>query len=165
MDHHVNTLDLTAFKETVTQQNLAVRGIRVFQNNLLTASWQPVTLARQNIYSGTKSFTSAACGFAVQEGLFSLDDRVLDHFPAEAPENPSSQLQNMRLIHLITMSMGFDSPMLMGAQRPLMKEKDWVKSVLNAKTVHEQCRPISSGYSDPEKDRRFPCRLSDAAAV
>lgn len=43
----------------------------------------------------------------------------------------------MKLRHLITMSMGFENPMLMGAMRPKMVEKDWVKFVLNAKVVHE----------------------------
>lgn len=133
----MQTLDLTAFTTAVKDEQLAVRGMRVYQNGALVASYQPEPEQRQNQYSGTKSFTSTACAFAVQEGLFSLDDAVLDHFAADAPAKPSENLKKMKLRHLITMSMGFENPMLMGAMRPKMVEKDWVKFVLNAKVVHE----------------------------
>lgn len=130
-------LDLSAFEAAVTSENLAVRGMRVFQAGQLIAYYQPEPEQRQNQYSGTKSFTSTACAFAAQEGLFSMDDYVLDHFAEDAPENPSENLKKMKLRHLITMSMGFESPMLMGAMRPKMVEKDWVKFVLMAPVVHE----------------------------
>ena len=130
-------LDLSAFEAAVTSENLAVRGMRVFQAGQLIAYYQPEPEQRQNQYSGTKSFTSTACAFAAQEGLFSMDDYVLDHFAEDAPENPSENLKKMKLRHLITMSMGFESPMLMGAMRPKMVEKDWVKFVLKAPVVHE----------------------------
>lgn len=133
----MKSLDIAAFESTVREENLAVRGVRVYQNGELVASYQPMPEERQNQYSGTKSYTSTACAFAIQEGLFSLDDYVLDHFAADAPENPSENLRKMRLRHLITMSMGFESPMLMGAMRPKMVEKDWVRFVLRANVIHE----------------------------
>lgn len=128
---------LTAFESAVAKENLAVRGVRVYQNGTLVASYQPEPEQRQNQYSVTKSFTSTACAFAVEEGLFSLDDFVLDQFPEDAPEVIGENLKKMRLRHLITMSMGFDHPMLMGAQRPYMAAKDWVKYVLRAPVIHE----------------------------
>lgn len=130
-------MDLSRFIDTVQAEKLIVRGMRVFQNSQLIASYQPESEQRQNQYSGTKSFTSTAVAFAVQEGLFSLDDFVLDHFAADAPDSPSGNLKKMKLRHLITMSMGFESPMLMGAMRPTMAEKDWVKFVLRANVCHE----------------------------
>ncbi len=130
-------VDLSAFIETVRRKDLAVRGMRVFRDGQLAASYQPGPERRQNQYSGTKSFTATAVGFAVQEGMFSLDDRVLDHFRADGPEAPSENLQKMTLRHLLTMSMGVEQPLLMGDMRPRMKEKDWVKFVLRAPVVHE----------------------------
>ena len=130
-------LDLTKFESTVKNQNLAVKGMLVYKDDELVARYQPGPEERQNQYSVTKSFTSTAVAFGIQEGLFSLDDYVLDHFKEEAPEQPSDNLKKMKLKHLITMSMGFEEPMLMGAMRPLMKEKNWVKYVLNANVSHE----------------------------
>lgn len=133
----MNQINLSAFESAVAAEDLAVHGMRVFQNGELIASYQPEPEQRQNQYSGTKSFTSTACAFAVQEGLFSMEDYVLDHFAADAPAQPSENLKKMKLHHLITMSMGFESPMLMGAMRPKMVEKDWVKFVLSAPVIHE----------------------------
>ena len=130
-------IDLSAFEAAVAAEDLAVRGIRVYQDGELIASYQPEPEQRQNQYSVTKSFTSTACAFAVQEGLFTMDDFVLDHFAADAPEVPGENLKKMKLRHLITMSMGFESPMLMGAMRPKMTEKDWVKFALRAPVIHE----------------------------
>lgn len=130
-------LNLESFVSTVKEQNLAVRGMAVYQDGGIIARYQPQPEQRQNQYSVTKSFTSTAAAFAVQEGMFSLDDYVLDHFAADAPAAPSENLQKMRLRHLITMSMGFESPMLMGAMRPKMTEKDWVKFVLRANVSRE----------------------------
>ena len=82
----MKTLDLTAFTNAVKDEQLAVRGMRVYQDGELVASYQPEPEQRQNQYSGTKSFTSTACAFAIQEGLFSLDDYVLDHRAVREPE-------------------------------------------------------------------------------
>lgn len=130
-------IDLTGFEAAVKEQSLAVKGMLVYKDDRIIAEYRPEPEERQNQYSVTKSFTSTAAAFAIQEGLFTLDDYVLDHFQADAPEAPSENLKRMKLKHLITMSMGFEEPMLMGAMRPLMKEKDWVKFVLRANVVHQ----------------------------
>ena len=43
---------------------------------------------RRNLYSASKSFTSCAVGFAVQEGLISLDEKLVDAFAEDIPEHP-----------------------------------------------------------------------------
>lgn len=131
----MKTINLDGFKKAT--ESLAVNGVVVYQDGEELVHYQPKPEERQNQYSVTKSFTSTAVAFAVQEGLFTLDDFVLDHFKEDAPAEPSENLKKMRLRHLITMSMGFESPMLMGVMRPQMKEKDWVKFVLRAKVLHE----------------------------
>lgn len=131
----MKVIDLTAFQEATA--DLAINGMVVYQDGQMLAHYQPKPLARQNQYSVTKSFTATAVAFAIEEGLLNLDDYVLDHFAQEAPEQPSEYLKQMRLRHLITMSMGFEAPMLMGAMRPKMVEKDWVRFVLNARVIHE----------------------------
>ena len=58
------------------------------------------------LFSLSKSFCSAAAGFAVQEGLLSWDSRVLDVLADVAPEAPSPWLQGVTLHHLLTMGSG-----------------------------------------------------------
>lgn len=130
-------VDLSAFCAVVKQENLAVRGLRVYQDGKLTASYQPEPEQRQDQYSGTKSFVATACAFALEEGLFTLEDTILEHFAADAPSNPSGNLKKMKLHHLLTMTMGFAEPLLMGESRYHLQESDWVRYVLRAEVAQE----------------------------
>lgn len=57
---------------------VAQRGETIYQHN-----WD--SPCRRLLFSASKSFTGAAVGFAVQEGLLRLDDRLIELFPDEAP--------------------------------------------------------------------------------
>ena len=58
------------------------------------------------LFSLSKSFCSAAAGFAVQEGLLTWDTRVIDVLPEAFPEHPSDWLTSVTLHHLLTMGSG-----------------------------------------------------------
>ena len=57
------------------------------------------------MYSVSKSFTSTAIGFAIEEGLLSLDTRVIDIFP-EYNDEADENLQKLTVFHLLTMTAG-----------------------------------------------------------
>ena len=63
-----------------------VIGIKVTKDGDLINEWYSEPECRRNIYSATKSFTSCAVGFAVQEGLLSLDEKLTDAFPEDLPD-------------------------------------------------------------------------------
>ena len=59
-------------------------------------------------WSVSKTFTATAVGFAVQDGLLSVDDRVVDIFPPEMlPEERSQELEALTVKHLLIMASGF----------------------------------------------------------
>ena len=58
------------------------------------------------MYSLSKSFCSTAIGFAVAEGKLSLDQKIVDIFPDDVPENPSENLKNVDIESLLSMSCG-----------------------------------------------------------
>ncbi|MBX3315179.1 MAG: serine hydrolase [Actinobacteria bacterium] len=58
------------------------------------------------LYSLSKSFTSTAIGFAVEEGRCSIDDRLVDLLAPWAPPEPSERVAAMTLRHALTMSTG-----------------------------------------------------------
>ena len=60
------------------------------------------------LYSVTKSFNSTAVGLAVSEGLVSVDDLIVSHFPDLAPAAPDPELAAMRVRDLLTMSTGHE---------------------------------------------------------
>ena len=57
------------------------------------------------MYSVSKSFTSTAIGFAIEEGLISLDTKVIDIFP-EYNDEDDENLQKLTVFHLLTMTAG-----------------------------------------------------------
>lgn len=61
---------------------------------------------RHMLFSLTKSFTSTAVGFAVQEGLLSVEDRVIGFFPERLPCEPCENMRTMRVKHLLNMCTG-----------------------------------------------------------
>ena len=61
------------------------------------------------LYSLSKSFCSTAVGFAVAEGKLKLDQKIVDFFPDELPENPDPRLKDVTIEHLLTMSCGHSS--------------------------------------------------------
>lgn len=110
---------------------IGVLGVKVSQGGEVLAhkSWDDP--CRRNIYSATKSVTSCAVGFARQEGLLSLEERLVDAFPQDLPEHISENLEKATVRDLLTMSLGQEKGYLMGADRPLYPERDWVKLALS----------------------------------
>lgn len=69
--------------------------------------WAPYKENYNHIaYSLSKSFVSAAVGFAVQEKLLKLDDPVADYFPERFTCRPCENMLKLKIRHLLTMSMG-----------------------------------------------------------
>ena len=91
-------------------------------------SWSPHdTLNGTHVlYSHSKSFTSTAVGFLVDDGRLDIDERVVDLFPDSVPENPSDNLRQLRVRDLLTMNMGADRT---DAERDDVAG-DWVKAIL-----------------------------------
>lgn len=68
------------------------------------APYQPES--PHTMFSVSKSYTSTAIGFAVSEGLLTVEDSVLSFFPEDAPTDPSPNLQAMKVKHLLSMNTG-----------------------------------------------------------
>lgn len=123
-------MDMTRFEARAAE--LRVLGVKVTQDGreLAYRVWDDD--CRRNIYSASKSFTSCAVGIAIREGLLSLDERLTDAFAADLPDEVSENLRRATVRDLLTMCLGQSRPMLMGSQRPLYAEDDWVRLALSA---------------------------------
>ena len=94
-------MDISDFVEAVEKLN--VLGIKITKDDELIAEWHSEEECRRNIYSATKSFTSCAVGFAVQEGLISLDEKLTDAFSGDLPNVIDENLQMATVRDLLTM--------------------------------------------------------------
>ncbi|UCM87475.1 serine hydrolase domain-containing protein [Streptomyces marincola] len=69
--------------------------------------WAPYSAGRPHLlYSLTKSFTSVAVGLAIDDGLLSLDDRVVDVLPEHVPAGMPEQGRRLTVHHLLSMTTG-----------------------------------------------------------
>ena len=79
------------------------------------------------LHSVSKTFTSTAVGFAISEGLLTLDDKIVDIFPESVPENASDTLARVTIRNLLTMNSGHgtDPTSLIRSS-----DSDWVKGFM-----------------------------------
>lgn len=155
-------MDLEKF--SAAAEAIGVLGLKVSQHGTVIAHKTWDEECRRNVYSASKSVTSCAVGFAVQEGLLSLEERLVDAFPQDLPEAISENLERATVRDLLTMCLGQEHGELMGAQRPLYKERDWVKLALsfpftdapNTKFVYNNVGPYLAGVL---VQRRSGCDL------
>lgn len=75
------------------------------------------------MFSFSKTLTATGIGFAEQEGLLSLDEKLVDIFPDDIPEAPGENLKQADIYSLLTMSCGQaeELPWEEGAS------KDWIR--------------------------------------
>lgn len=97
-----------AFRK-IQDKGYDVHGLMILRHGKVIAEhwWAPFAPGYQHaMYSATKTFTGCAVGFAVQEGLLKVSDKVIDFFPDLLPERMPQYLEDLTVEHLLTMSCG-----------------------------------------------------------
>lgn len=95
------------------------------------------------LWSVSKTFTSMAVGFAIADGKLSLEDKVIDYFPRDLPEEVSENLAAMTIRDLLTMNCGHDKePNINRLVAGIRSENDtvpqnWVKTFLAHPVPHK----------------------------
>jgi len=119
-----------------------------------------------NLFSGTKSFTATAVGFAIQENLLKLDDPVIKFFPEQCPKEVSPELAALTVRDLLTMQSGYTvdlaKPMLDAADPVTgffsveLKNKPGSKFMYNNGASHLLSVIITKVTGMPEEDYLKP---------
>lgn len=115
MSQGVDPAGVLAFVDAVDDDpSVELHGLMVLRHGYVVAEgwWAPHSAERTRlVYSLSKSFTSTALAFAVDEGMVGLDDTVLQHFPEYADEVTDPRSRSLTLRHLISMASGHDREM------------------------------------------------------
>ncbi len=114
----------------------ALHGFVIVRHGKVIAEgwWSPFSADRTHmLYSHSKSFTSTAIGFLVDDGKLDLDESVLEIFPEKAPAEPIGKIGRLRVRDLLTMTTGMPYT---DAERKEIGG-DWVKLFL-ANEVRDQ---------------------------
>ena len=97
--------------------------------------WKPYNAETPHImYSFSKSLTATAIGFAEQEGLLSLDEKLVDLFPDECPEEPSENLKKADIRSLLTMSCGHGKEIDWSDEHT---DPNWIRDFLHHDFMYE----------------------------
>ncbi len=127
---------VAAMLDELYRDGIEMHGFMLLRHGKVCAegTWSPYRPGVQHImFSFSKSLTSTAVGFAVQEGILSLDERLVDIFPEKSPENPSENLQNATVRHLLMMGCGHETEISWGATG----NPDWIREFLHHPFVYE----------------------------
>jgi CubicO group peptidase (beta-lactamase class C family) len=125
---------ISTFFKMVAEKGYDVHGLMMLRHGKVIVEhwWAPYAPQYQHaMYSATKTFTGAAAGFAVQEGLLKIDDKVTSFFPDLLPDTISPQLANLTIKHLLTMTVGHASMSYAGSG------DSQVRSFLKARFAYE----------------------------
>jgi CubicO group peptidase (beta-lactamase class C family) len=118
-----------------------VHGVLVLRHGRVIAEggWYPHTADRPHeMFSVSKSFTSTAVGIAVDEGLLTVDDHVLDLLPDDAPADPGEHLRAMRVRDLLTMTTGHSASTMEGINRTIsLPGPGWARAILAQPVEHQ----------------------------
>ena len=109
-----------------------MHGLMIMRHNKMIAEgwWTPYgPNLRHGLQSHTKTYAATAVGIAYTEGLLKLDERIIDIFPEEAPENPSENLKLLTVRDVLCMGCGMDT-------MP-MPSKDWIREFLHTPVNHK----------------------------
>lgn len=90
-------------------------GLMVLRHGTVIAQgwWTPYTAGRPQLaYSLSKSFTAAAAGVLVADGVLDLDSIVVSHFPEFADDITDERARRMRVRHVASMASGHENEML-----------------------------------------------------
>ncbi|RKR74062.1 serine hydrolase domain-containing protein [Frondihabitans australicus] len=98
--------------------------------------WAPYEPERPHLlYSVSKSFTAVAASFAIAEGMMSLDDTILSHFPELDDEITDPRSRSIRVRDVLAMSSGHDDETFARAQ--VIDPLDIVRGFLLIPPDHE----------------------------
>jgi CubicO group peptidase (beta-lactamase class C family) len=130
----VSSKDIITFLDSIKVRRHEFHSFMYLRHGKVIAEgwWNPYgPELKHTLNSASKSFTSTAIGFAINEGKLSLDDQAASFFPEYLPDTISVNLSNMRIRNLLSMSTGTRR------EPPLNVDEIWIKGFLAQPVVNE----------------------------
>ncbi len=125
----ISSLAIKKIIDEFKNRDVEVHSLMILRHGMVAfESWAyPFTPEMPHImYSVSKSFTSIAIGFAIDEGLLTIDTKLVDIFPDY--NNPEDEkLQKLTVFHLLTMTAG----KMVGVLTDKTKNQ-WIKDFFDA---------------------------------
>ena len=137
-DANVDSRVVLNFIDEVFANELDLHSFMLYRHgNVVAESWSwPYESHRPHImHSLTKSVTACGVGLAIDEGHFSLEDKVVSFFDGELPDVVSDELAAMSVRDLLTMQAGHAESVSGSVFRPI--KTSWVVEFFKIPVVSE----------------------------
>lgn len=124
---------LQAFAKKTHAQGLLPKGIMIAHGDkvVFETFWAPFgPEIPHQLNSLTKSFVAIAMGFAVEEGLLRVEDRVTDYL--NLPEALAHRYKDLTIWHLLTMSTGHKTDINVRKLETAFLKEHWIGEVMDA---------------------------------
>lgn len=134
----IKSSQILDFLKEAEDLGISFNGFMLYRHGAVVSEhwWSPYRPdLRHMMHSATKSFLSAAVGFAVSEGFFSLNDKVISLFPEHAPSDPEPNLAAMTVEDLLTQTSGHVIGTSGGTWRGI--KSSWIEQFFKIAVVHE----------------------------
>jgi hypothetical protein len=118
--------------ENLEKSQTEMHGLMIMRHNKMIAEgwWSPFgPNIRHGLQSHTKTYAATAVGICYTEGLLKLDERLIDIFPDESPQNPSENLKLLTIRDVLCMGCGMDT-------MPNNSE-NWIKDFMHTPVNHK----------------------------
>ena len=116
-----------SYLQAVADTAMEMHSIMVLQHGKVLEEKQFAPDTAHVMHSVSKTFTSTAVGFAISEGLLSLDDRIVDLFPDCVPDTMQERLGRITVRHLLTMNSGHGTDPTNAIRS---KDIDWIRAFM-----------------------------------
>ena len=129
-DVGVSAKVVKSFLEDAVKQGYEFHSLMVIRHGKVAVEWYNEPYNKdtpQAVYSVSKSFTSTAIGFAISEGLISLDTKVVDIFPDYPPKKADERFEKLTVQNLLKMSSGKQPSFLSDKSKV-----DWIEDYINS---------------------------------
>lgn len=131
-------MSLQTFLNEVNKNHMAVNYVQIRKNGVITEDYSRLeSKTRLNTWSACKSIVSVAVGIAMDEGLITLDERLVDSFQECLPENIDKSLQELTVRDMLTMTTGLENALFFGDDPIRYRTKDWISYFFNQSFPHE----------------------------
>ncbi|WP_165069263.1 serine hydrolase domain-containing protein [Marisediminicola senii] len=133
----VDAAGVSAFLRAVEARRLELHSIMLVRHGRVVAEgwWKPYSDDQpHSLFSVSKSVTATAVGFAIDEGLLTLDDRIVELLPDDLPATVGENLAALRVRHLLTMTTGHAADTVDAAHNA--PDDNWARAVLAVPLEH-----------------------------
>ena len=118
--------------DNLERSQTEMHGLMIMRHNKMITEgwWTPYgPNIRHGLQSHTKTYAATAVGIAYTEGILKLDERLIDIFPDESPEDPSENLKLLTVRDVLCMGCGMDT-------MPFNSEH-WIRDFMHTPVNHK----------------------------